>query len=60
MQRYTVEKTRNYIGNIALAGPVAYFASGGNKGSLFGDLKGHGHDHVLFYTQNKTAIHRWW
>jgi malonate-semialdehyde dehydrogenase (acetylating)/methylmalonate-semialdehyde dehydrogenase len=46
--------------NIGVAAPMAYFTFGGNKGSFFGDLKGHGRDQVAFYTQNKTAIYRWW
>ena len=25
-----------------------------------GDLKAHGRDSVSFYTDNKTAISRWW
>jgi malonate-semialdehyde dehydrogenase (acetylating)/methylmalonate-semialdehyde dehydrogenase len=46
--------------NIGVAAPMAYFTFGGNKGSFFGDLKGHGRDSVAFYTQNKTSIQRWW
>ena len=46
--------------NVGVAAPMAYFGFGGNKQSFFGDLKAHGRDSVAFYTQNKTAITRWW
>lgn len=46
--------------NIGVAAPMAYFTFGGSKGSFFGDLKAHGKDSISFYTQNKTAIQRWW
>jgi malonate-semialdehyde dehydrogenase (acetylating)/methylmalonate-semialdehyde dehydrogenase len=46
--------------NIGVAAPMAYFTFGGAKGSFYGDLKAHGAESVLFYTQNKTAISRWW
>jgi len=46
--------------NIGVAAPMSYFTFGGSKGSFFGDLKAHGRESVLFYTQNKTAIQRWW
>lgn len=46
--------------NIGVAAPMSYFGFGGAKGSFFGDLKGHGREQVAFYTQNKTAIYRWW
>jgi malonate-semialdehyde dehydrogenase (acetylating)/methylmalonate-semialdehyde dehydrogenase len=46
--------------NIGVAAPMSFFTFGGNKGSFFGDLKAHGRESVLFYTQNKTSIQRWW
>jgi malonate-semialdehyde dehydrogenase (acetylating)/methylmalonate-semialdehyde dehydrogenase len=46
--------------NIGVAAPMSYFTFGGNKGSFFGDLKAHGRESILFYTQNKTSIQRWW
>ncbi len=46
--------------NIGVAAPMSYFGFGGSKGSFFGDLKGHGTEQVQFYTQNKTAITRYW
>jgi malonate-semialdehyde dehydrogenase (acetylating)/methylmalonate-semialdehyde dehydrogenase len=45
--------------NIGVAAPMAFFTFGGSKGSFFGDLKAHGADAVRFYTNNKTAIYRW-
>ena len=45
--------------NIGVAAPMAFFGFGGSKGSFFGDLKAHGADQVRFYTNNKTAIYRW-
>jgi malonate-semialdehyde dehydrogenase (acetylating)/methylmalonate-semialdehyde dehydrogenase len=46
--------------NIGVAAPMAFFTFGGSKGSFFGDLKAHGRDQVAFYTNNKTAIYRWY
>jgi malonate-semialdehyde dehydrogenase (acetylating)/methylmalonate-semialdehyde dehydrogenase len=46
--------------NIGVAAPMAFFGFGGSKGSFFGDLKAHGSDQVRFYTNNKTAIYRWY
>lgn len=46
--------------NIGVAAPMAFFTFGGSKGSFFGDLKAHGRDSIQFYTDNKTAITRWW
>lgn len=46
--------------NIGVPAPMSYFTFGGSKGSFFGDLKAHGRESIQFYTQNKTAIQRWW
>ncbi len=46
--------------NIGVAAPMSYFTFGGAKGSFLGDLKAHGTESALFYTQNKTTIARWW
>lgn len=57
---YCKEVDASMVGvNIGVAAPMAYFGFGGNKGSFFGDLKGHGREQVQFYTQNKTSIVRW-
>lgn len=58
---FTREIDASMVGvNIGVAAPMAYFTFGGAKGSFFGDLKAHGRDSIAFYTQNKTAIQRWW
>jgi malonate-semialdehyde dehydrogenase (acetylating)/methylmalonate-semialdehyde dehydrogenase len=60
-RRWCNEIDASMVGvNIGVAAPMAYFGFGGNKQSFFGDLKAHGRDSVAFYTQNKTAITRWW
>jgi malonate-semialdehyde dehydrogenase (acetylating) / methylmalonate-semialdehyde dehydrogenase len=60
-RRWCKEIDASMVGvNIGVAAPMAYFGFGGNKQSFFGDLKAHGRDSVAFYTQNKTAITRWW
>ncbi len=60
-RRWCKEIDASMVGvNIGVAAPMAYFGFGGNKQSFFGDLKAHGRDSVAFYTQNKTAISRWW
>jgi len=46
--------------NIGVAAPHAVFTFGGAKGSFFGDLKAHGRESILFYTDGKTAITRWY
>jgi len=46
--------------NIGVAAPHAVFTFGGNKGSFFGDLKAHGREGILFYTDGKVAISRWY
>jgi malonate-semialdehyde dehydrogenase (acetylating)/methylmalonate-semialdehyde dehydrogenase len=60
-RKFTTEIDAAMVGvNIGVAAPMSYFTFGGSKGSFFGDLKAHGRESVLFYTQNKTAIQRWW
>jgi malonate-semialdehyde dehydrogenase (acetylating)/methylmalonate-semialdehyde dehydrogenase len=60
-RKFTTEIDAAMVGvNIGVAAPMSYFTFGGSKGSFFGDLKAHGREGVLFYTQNKTAIQRWW
>jgi malonate-semialdehyde dehydrogenase (acetylating)/methylmalonate-semialdehyde dehydrogenase len=46
--------------NIGVAAPAAFFTFGGAKGSFYGDLKAHGRESILFYTDGKTAITRWY
>ncbi len=60
-RKWTRQIDASMVGvNIGVAAPMAYFGFGGNKNSFFGDLKAHGRESVGFYTQNKTAIQRWW
>jgi malonate-semialdehyde dehydrogenase (acetylating)/methylmalonate-semialdehyde dehydrogenase len=60
-RKFTKEIDASMVGvNIGVAAPMAYFTFGGAKGSFFGDLKAHGKESIAFFTQNKTAIQRWW
>jgi malonate-semialdehyde dehydrogenase (acetylating)/methylmalonate-semialdehyde dehydrogenase len=60
-RKFSKEIDASMVGvNIGVAAPMSYFTFGGNKGSFFGDLKAHGRESVLFYTQSKTSIQRWW
>jgi malonate-semialdehyde dehydrogenase (acetylating) / methylmalonate-semialdehyde dehydrogenase len=60
-RQFTTEIDAAMVGvNIGVAAPMSYFTFGGAKQSFFGDLKAHGREGVLFYTQNKTSIQRWW
>jgi malonate-semialdehyde dehydrogenase (acetylating) / methylmalonate-semialdehyde dehydrogenase len=60
-RKFTSEIDAAMVGvNIGVAAPMSFFTFGGSKGSFFGDLKAHGRESVLFYTQSKTAIQRWW
>jgi malonate-semialdehyde dehydrogenase (acetylating)/methylmalonate-semialdehyde dehydrogenase len=46
--------------NIGVAAPMSFFSFGGAKRSFFGDLKAHGRESILFYTDGKVTISRWW
>ena len=45
--------------NIGVAAPMSFFPFGGSKESFFGDVKAHGRDGVVFYTEQKVVIERW-
>jgi len=45
--------------NIGVAAPIASFPFSGMKNSFFGDLHGQGRDAILFFTERKVAITRW-
>lgn len=45
--------------NIGIAAPIASFPFSGMKNSFFGDLHGQGRDAILFFTERKVAITRW-
>jgi len=46
--------------NAGVPAPMAFFAFGGHKRSLFGDLRLQGTDGIEFYTQKKSVIERWY
>jgi len=45
--------------NIGIAAPMSFFPFGGAGNSMFGDIKGHGQEALLFYTDAKVVIERW-
>ncbi len=45
--------------NVPIPVPVATFSFGGDKASIFGDLKAHGADGIRFYTKTKAVTQRW-
>jgi malonate-semialdehyde dehydrogenase (acetylating) / methylmalonate-semialdehyde dehydrogenase len=45
--------------NIGIAAPMSFFPFGGAGNSMFGDIKGHGQESFLFYTDMKVVIERW-
>jgi malonate-semialdehyde dehydrogenase (acetylating)/methylmalonate-semialdehyde dehydrogenase len=45
--------------NIGIAAPIASFPFSGMKNSFFGDLHGQGRDAILFFTDRKVVITRW-
>jgi len=45
--------------NVGIAAPMAFFPFGGIKDSIFGDLRCHGKDAIVFYTQQRVVITRW-
>jgi malonate-semialdehyde dehydrogenase (acetylating)/methylmalonate-semialdehyde dehydrogenase len=53
--------TPSMIGvNIGIAAPMSFFPFGGSGNSMFGDLKAHGQESMLFYTDMKVVIERWY
>ncbi len=45
--------------NVGIAAPIAAFPFSGMKDSFLGDLHGQGKDAVMFFTENKVVISRW-
>jgi len=45
--------------NIGIAAPMSFFPFGGAGNSMFGDIKGHGQEIFLFFTDAKVVIERW-
>ncbi len=59
-RRFQNEVTVGMVGiNVPIPVPAAYFAFGGWRQSLFGDLHMHGMDGVRFYTRGKVVTSRW-
>ena len=46
--------------NIGIAAPMSFFPFGGAGNSMYGDIKGHGQESFLFYTDAKVVIQRWY
>ena len=49
----------NSFGSVGVAAPMAFFPFAGWKNSFFGDLHAHGKDAVMFYTEQKVLMTRW-
>ena len=45
--------------NIGIAAPMSFFPFGGAGQSMFGDIKAHGQESFLFFTDAKVVIERW-
>jgi malonate-semialdehyde dehydrogenase (acetylating)/methylmalonate-semialdehyde dehydrogenase len=59
-RRFENEIQAGMVGiNVPIPVPVAYYAFGGWKDSLFGDLHVHGPEGVRFYTRAKVVTSRW-
>jgi malonate-semialdehyde dehydrogenase (acetylating) / methylmalonate-semialdehyde dehydrogenase len=59
-RRFQREVEVGMIGiNVPIPVPVATFSFGGDKASIFGDLKAHGGDGIRFYTKTKAVTQRW-
>ncbi len=57
--KYRVKPTMIGV-NIGIAAPMSFFPFGGAGNSMFGDIKGHGQEAFLFYTDMKVVIERWY
>ena len=57
--KYRVKPTMIGV-NIGIAAPMSFFPFGGAGNSMFGDIKGHGQESFLFYTDMKVVIERWY
>jgi len=57
---YSARVEAGMIGiNVGVAAPMAFFPFAGWKNSFFGDLHAHGKDAVMFYTEQKVMMTRW-
>ena len=59
-REYSARVEAGMVGvNIGVAAPMAFFPFAGWKNSFFGDLHAHGKDAVMFYTEQKVLMTRW-
>ena len=59
-REYSAQVDVGMIGvNVGVAAPMAFFPFAGWKNSFFGDLHAHGKDAVMFYTEQKVMMTRW-
>ena len=59
-REYSARAEVGMIGvNVGVAAPMAFFPFAGWKNSFFGDLHAHGKDAVMFYTEQKVLMTRW-
>jgi malonate-semialdehyde dehydrogenase (acetylating)/methylmalonate-semialdehyde dehydrogenase len=59
-REYSTKVEAGMVGiNIGVAAPMAFFPFAGWKNSFFGDLHAHGKDAVMFYTEQKVLMTRW-
>ncbi len=45
--------------NIGVPAPMSYYSFGGSRRSFFGDLRAHGREGAMFYTESVVTIARW-
>jgi malonate-semialdehyde dehydrogenase (acetylating)/methylmalonate-semialdehyde dehydrogenase len=59
-REYSARVEAGMVGiNVGVAAPMAFFPFAGWKNSFFGDLHAHGKDAVMFYTEQKVLMTRW-
>ncbi|MBV9770282.1 MAG: CoA-acylating methylmalonate-semialdehyde dehydrogenase [Bryobacterales bacterium] len=59
-REYSARVEAGMVGiNVGVAAPMAFFPFAGWKNSFFGDLHAHGKDAVMFYTEQKVLMIRW-
>ncbi|HEY6392554.1 MAG TPA: aldehyde dehydrogenase family protein, partial [Bryobacteraceae bacterium] len=59
-REYSAKVEAGMVGiNLGVAAPMAFFPFAGWKNSFFGDLHAHGKDAVMFYTEQKVLMTRW-
>lgn len=59
-REYSARAEAGMVGiNVGVAAPMAFFPFAGWKNSFFGDLHAHGKDAVMFYTEQKVLMTRW-